>query len=57
MALEDPLVDFRGHTTPDGHTYWVDKITGESSWRAPRLSAGLGGHAPMCRPPWPRMAF
>lgn len=35
VALEDPLVDFRGHTTPDGHTYWVDKITGESSWDVP----------------------
>lgn len=35
VSLEDPLVDFRGHTTPDGHTFWLDKASGESTWRVP----------------------
>jgi len=34
-ALTDPLVEQKGHTTEDGHTYWIDPATKNSTWEKP----------------------
>ena len=35
MSETDPLTQFKGITTADGHTYWVDPATSASVWERP----------------------
>ena len=32
--MQNPLVDFNGHDTPDGHKYWTNPKTKEATWHA-----------------------
>jgi hypothetical protein len=35
VSETDPLTLFKGTTTPEGHTYWVDPETSASVWERP----------------------
>ena len=45
VSMTDPLIDFNGHDTPDGHKYWINPKTKEATWCGPgprSLSKAVG---------------